>query len=325
MNLTEEQKKWWQRLRELLANTANQPHIAVRQLMIEIVENQPNQNQISIPGQILRRFPCREFQTKEAFLNYHRQNGKWAEDALLFPLFHALGYNVVMHLAGTSIPPYQAISQAQSELRADIVNYGAIEEGFHWELLGHTNAGGGNCGIHTATQRFMLDIPKVLPEFIQVVKPEQKDPEPLDLVEIETKWQAFISKEEERLIEAKNILSSMTTQQLISLYHKMVNGKFDQYTYLKDRMEKYAPEENGLPPDFFKNILSTGIYDQGSEFILREQLIHAMGREAWSKSGAFELVKKQASVVDVGLFSIEPTKQEKMSQPVEVKRQSIRA
>lgn len=331
MVLTDEQKQWWLRLLTLIALHQGQEHLAIRQLAMEIISAQPYQDKIVVQDQVLIRFPNAQFKNKQDYIRYHSQPGTWAEDAILFPVLSVLGYQPVMHLVGVNIPPYLPFEQRNKELTIHIENFGAAKGGYHWELQGRRNAGGGNCGYHTVAQAVLRDIPKITPKLpkpvLNAIAQQQQPTQPqktvaqeVDLVQIETKWREFIAKEEVRLQDAKARLSLMSTQKLIELYRHMVPNS----SYLKNRMEKYAPQENGLPHDFFKNILTTGVVDQTSEVILREELIHAMGREAWIRPEAYELVKNPPNSRPIAFFAIEDHAQAKTTdtQPT-VRRHSI--
>lgn len=316
INLTNEQKQWWMRLQELLLE--NEGYLAIKKLALEIIAAQPEQDKIIVAGQTLIRFgDGQDFKNKEEFIRYHSIRGQWGDDAVLFSVLNALGYQPSMKLAHTSLPAYLPFEQPQTGLHINIVNYGAKSGGYHWELEGRSNPGDGNCMYHTVHQKVAADLPnvaKLLPNATHCVTQPTAIPEPevssnKEIAEeVKVTFKRFEEDAENRKQTAAKKLETFTTADLIAAYHiglKLAAGD----TYLKQRIEKYAPNEYGVDQNYFKEILENGKFSADNEYVLREVLIGALSREAWRNATAFDALNKHtvfASKSSAVKNSVEP-------------------
>lgn len=178
---TKEQLKYWAQLESLrrqMGAASNDLHAMQRLLRVfavSILEQDTDTRAIKVAGQTLMTFPNEAFRNKAAYMAYYRREGTWVDDALLFKVLFVLGYQPVMHLVGTEVPPYAAFVQNQANpLSIHLASHGAMAEpttlgsGYHWERVIQTtpfrtqsNPGGGNCGLYAIAQQITQDMPKI--------------------------------------------------------------------------------------------------------------------------------------------------------------------
>jgi|GEM_PF-4469254 len=324
-NLTAIQKAWWARLDQLVReqNVQDQHGLqaVMRQLALEVITAQPEQNKIKLGDQTLRVFGKNQrFKTKAEFIAHHRQNGVWAEDDILFPLANALGYTTFIHqFPLTDLRPYEAYDQPnRTGLKLDIVNYtmesenyAGYVEGGHYELKGRTNPGGGNCMYYSVAQRVerdMLFVSQELKEEFSLIGlasyqinaqasqmnradryVNQNRP---DLTEAE---QAYFDErdriEAAKEQEVRELLTNCSTQKLIAIYRDALNKNLvGNDTYLKNRPDHSTKEYKNN--DFMRQALTTGQWNKDFQFLIREELIHALAKEAWRNPRAYEAFTK---------------------------------
>lgn len=302
--LTLIQQHWWLRLDQLIkennVKTQYELQTVIRQLAIEVIAAQPNLNCIQLGTQVLQRFPSRKFASKAAFIKHHQKDGVWGEDSLLFPLLDALGYQAFMHLSDTGIRPYSPYEPtSQTKLQIDVVNYGAKTGGNHWELKGERTPGDGNCMYHTVAQQVNKDIALVRTRYLPTLTANNLTILPATSTR---KHHSFLKKQPKLTPEEKaqferieqidklreqittTILTQQTTAQLIAIYNDAIKNLVENDTYLINRPEN-AEQETGS--DFMRQALTTGQWDKDIEFLLRDELIHALAKEAWRNPKAY--------------------------------------
>ena len=321
-HLSPAQIKWWKRLDQLVRekNVKDQHGLqaVIRELALEVIAAQPEQDKIKVGDQTLRVF--RKNQTKAEFIAYHRQNGRWGEDSLLFPLLEALGYQSFMHLANTGLYPYSPYEQTNlCGLKIDIVNYGAVRGGNHWELKGKRNPGDGNCMYYTVAQQVEKDMLFVSQELGLTGVASYKinaQTQSLNLKErfrnqlkpyLTQKEQAYFDERDKieaaKEKEINTLLTAYSTDKLIAVYNALKHP-VDGDTYLINRPKHSAKEQGN---DFMQVALDTGYWDKDSKLLLREELIHALGKEAWRNPQAYDALlmasKNTQAVNQFGFFA----------------------
>ncbi len=275
----------------------------MRAFAVEVVRQQPYQDRIIvgeglIDQQVLIRFPNKKFVSKEAYLQYHSQNYEWGEDALMYPALEALGYQPVMHLQDTHVPPYVPFVQQCSKTpqQIDIVNHGAKEEGFHWELQGQSNPGRGNCMYYTMAQQVQKDyLPKIFDEeevlFMQeTLKAANKTSGPIIFPQITVQSENEItlkvtaeSKEYEKLAQARKkdaaeMLNRYSTIELAQFYQIAMQDS----DYLPGRLTEIEKEMGITAKDNpVRTAVEFGKVNGDLEDLIRKELLHALSTEAW--------------------------------------------
>lgn len=272
-------------------------HAVMREFAVEVVRQQTNTDRVVVAGQTLMHFPNKEFSTKQAYLEHHSNNGVWGDDPLLFSALEALGYQAVVHLANTDLPPYVPYVQQcdDSPLRCDIVNYGAKDGGYHWESKGQTNPGGGNCLYYTLAQQVQKDFFTILPKLTEEVIFETEDalnageavilPVPAvreDNVitrEIKTKFIELEEAAEARKAVALELLNDFSTETLVELYRMAMTDS----DYLPGRLKAIEQERGVSPADNIvrKAVEKSHIDSEEANPQIREELLHALSIEAW--------------------------------------------
>jgi hypothetical protein len=335
VTLTHAQKIWWATLQNLInkhnidIDNLNALQAIVRQLALEVIKQLPEQDKIVLftagdhKGQILETFPNKDFHSKEDFIKYHQHTGTWGTDSLLLPLLNALGYQPLMHLAGTELPAYLPFVQpVNSTLKIDLVNHGAVYGGYHWELKGHRNPGGGNCMYYMIAQQLQKDFKKVQP-LIENVEPlahlstvttkattksttvlpstpvkalaansaifavPAAETDNVYVKEVKEKFVQLTIESEQRFKVAKTILAKFDTDALITAYRFAVANLVSNDTYLKNRPLHSAEEHDNF---IMLNAVTSGSWAKTDEAFLRAELVHALAREAWRNPHAYELL-----------------------------------
>lgn len=268
----------------------------MREFAVEVVRQQTNTDSVVVAGQTLMRFPNKEFSTKQAYLEHHSNNGVWGDDPLLFSALEALGYQAVMHLANTDLPPYVPYVQQcdDSPLRCDIVNQGAKNGGYHWESKGQTNPGDGNCLYYTLAQQVQKDVHAILPKLTEEMIFETEDalnvgeavicPVPVvreDNVitrEMKAKFIELEEVAEVRKAAALELLNDFSTETLAELYRMAMTDS----DYLPGRLKAIAQEWGVNPADnLVRKAVEEDQIDADLESQIREELLHALSVEAW--------------------------------------------
>lgn len=333
-NLTDEQRAWWQRLRELEElekECKGNLQFAVRKLAIEILRAQSNEKAIVTQGetkeQVWRAFP--NAQAKKDFLANHSNNGVWGEDAILFPLLQALGYTVFINLVGTGLPAYLPLSPSETGLSVTINNFGArqygkevaeIGVGAHFELAGKASSYDGNCMYAAVAQAVERDREKVVANAntanvenaANAADPDSESVSDIELPqenqkavasEVATAVEKFKARDQEddaRFEVAKKDLEQCSVETLIALYQYALKKLVGQDTYLKNRPAVSAREHGN---DFLAQALKGNI-NKDIKVLIHEELVHALAREIWRNPAArerFEEEKNSLSAKPVGI------------------------
>lgn len=312
-------------------NDQNRMHAVMRKFAVEVVRQQINTDCIVLAGQTLMRFPNEKFNSKQAYLEYHSNGGVWGDDPLLFSALEALGYQAVMHLANTDLPPYVPYVQQcnDSPLRCDIVNHGAKNGGYHWESKGQTNPGGGNCMYYTLAQQVQKDSLKILPKLTENAIFETEEAlntgeaiiQPITVVrkdnvitrEIKAQFIELEKVAEARKAAALNILNDFSTEELAKLYSIAITDS----DYLPGRLTAIEQEWGVNPADnIVRKAVEANQIDSDFEPLIREELLHALSIEAWkdpkhyqalcemSKADSTKTCAKEAR--ELGLNTLEP-------------------
>lgn len=279
----------------------------MRMFAVELITQQPYSDKVIVCNQTVIKFPSEKFASKADYITYHSQDHNWGDDPLLFATFEALGYQPVMHLANTHLPPYVPFVQQYSDkpLRCDIVNHGAVSGGNHWEVKGKANPGNGNCMYYTMAQQVQQDYKQMLPNVdadrlfeVQenltlsevVVKPQQPARESNQVSrEVQQQFAEIELRDQARKAEAFQILSTFSTADLAELYRSAMQHDGE---YLTGRLKAFA-EENGIEPqnNFLRNAVEMGVIDVDFKDVIREELLHALSVEAWRSPEHFNTLK----------------------------------
>lgn len=292
-------------------NNENGMQKVFRKFAVEIAKMQPYPDKIVAGGQVLIRFPNNTYNTKKDYLEHMAQDRIWLEDAIIYPALEVLGYQPVVHLEGTHLPPYVPFVQQQSDtpLQIDIINLDASSGGTHWRLKAKDNPGGGNCGAYTAAQQIAIHHeevsqqiePERVAELQNILLIQDKSPTntpqiilPEILVVRESNEitrqveKAFIKLEKDangRRKDATEKLDKFSTEQLVALYQ---NAKKRDGSYLEGRIAEICKETGvDIRPLINGNNLDQYVKD-GTDEIVREELIHALAMEAWRDEKSYE-------------------------------------
>ena len=186
--LSEEQNRWWQRLVEIYALQKAQDlyhlQLSLRQLAMEIVTQAPEQDCIVVSGQTLKKFS--DIEAKQTYIAQHSRSGDFTEDAVLFALLHALGFQPVVELPSSKeSTPFRYVpfeQQTGNTLRIDLVSDANAfsrktetfdsykhKTGSHWSLKGHSTPGTDHsCAFFAVAQRIReigeKNLPMALPK-----------------------------------------------------------------------------------------------------------------------------------------------------------------
>ncbi len=327
--LTEQQKNNWalfEQLRVKAGASVNDEHAlqaVVRQFALRLLEQDPNQEAIVVAGQTLIRFSSSRYSNKASYLAHHRKNGVWGEDPILYTALHALGYQPVMHLAGTTLPAYVPFEQTttRTPLTIHILNYGAQKGGYHWELHGKSNPGAGNCMYYTLAQQIQRDLPKIArtiqAEIKAVAVLRESDPQPNPAPTPKTEFKSSMPTSQtvhampigandvsEAVIQAsirhaqvhtdafeamKQQLTELTPSQLSTAqllnYYRTLRDTVDD-TYLEGRLNEISKERGDETiAAVINGILPIAAADQNA---LRVELIHALARESSLRDSSYD-------------------------------------
>lgn len=304
------------RAMNIRVNDENGMQKLMRAFAIEVCRKQTDSvNQIKAGGCVLHQFPSAQFNSRQAYLSYHAKDRTWGEDALMMPALEVLGYQPVMHLQDTEVPPYLPFTQKNSNpIIIDIVNTGAESQGTHWELKGHTNCGGGNCMYHTMAQQVQKNIAS-----FQATLPVQEKPASAPAVNKRVNNQSeqsgqdvvaqvlkhsvnYAQQVQNTRMNALRKLDALSTVDLASLYKKVMSAGSDRY--LQGRLKDIA-RENGINPehssDFIRNAVYHNIISTDFEDIIREELLHGLAVESAKNAAFFKCV------LDKDFSCFEPT------------------
>lgn len=305
-------KASWNNLEEMQA--------VMRKFALTLVEQQPFQNKIEVAGHILIEFPNSDFQSKTDYLRHHSIDTEWGDDPLLCVTLEALGYQPVIHLAGTHVPPYNLFVQqcSANPMRCDIVNHGAKDGGFHWELQGKTNPGAGNCMYYTLAQVGQLDYKKIAIDPDEVLdiqeilsQSESNTSVKQNIVsstaivreensvtlEIQRQFKEFENSRErpdlKRKEQALSVMEKYSTEQLVKLYAAAMNADGD---YLKGRLKAFEQEQGiDAKSNPIRNAVENGVINQDLKEIIHDELLHALSMEAY-RNPNFHYAKSEMPV-----------------------------
>ena len=108
IQLSEEQKRWWERLLSIYASQPRQDlyylQLSLRQLAVEALRSSPEEDRIVVAGQTVMQF--KDAAEKAQFINRLSRPGEFTDDAVLTKLLHTLGFQPVINipLPGESKP-----------------------------------------------------------------------------------------------------------------------------------------------------------------------------------------------------------------------------
>lgn len=325
--LTEQQKQSWSLFEHIRLQRKARPdnldamQAVVREFALLLIEQDLNQSAIVVSGQTLITFPNENYSSKAAYIARHRNNYVWGEDPILFTALDALGYQPVMHLVGTHLPPYVPFEQRATRrpLTIHILNHGAARGGYHWELQGERNPGAGNCMYYTVAQRIQRDLPKINPtvpaELKEIIaaKPtavkhsfadqhdfaskSQTEPKndlaPIAANDVSAEIIAASIKHAQIHTDAFEAMkqqltalnpSQLSTEQLIQYYRELRDTVND--TYLKGRLKEISKERGDESIEAVVNgILPIDAVDEGA---LRAELLHALARESSLRDSSYD-------------------------------------
>lgn len=274
-----------------------------------VLQQQPHNDKITAGNQVLIKFPNSDYRSKSEYITKMSQPSAWLEDAALYPALEVLGYQPIIHLVGTELPPYAPFVQQESDepMKIDIVNYGAKQGGTHWECSGFTNPGGGDCGAYSVAQQMMNDYEKIIfqipesniAEMQEIIEVATEQPKTIPKIpyqqesnavtrEISEQFKAHEETAEKRRTIIASKLKEFSTEQLAALYKDAMDKDPD---YLSGRMRAILNETD---IDISK-IVATGNLDKDNLLIcdiINEELIHALSMEAWRDQRAFKRLEQ---------------------------------
>ncbi|HLF66017.1 MAG TPA: hypothetical protein VI522_00215 [Gammaproteobacteria bacterium] len=306
MKLTATQLFNWQKLKAL---AQSQPlHLALRELAMELISAQPEQDKIVVRDQVRRNF--KNNVEKQEFIDSNRQAGVWGDDDILTVLADALGYKVVMHLPDTTLAahPYVAYAPEQpTDLILHAENTHAASGGFHWQIWKQHTLGLGNCLYNMIAQQIQMDFPSwnepaqtpaVVHQFMQPVSKASQLETDLALAE-QLQIEEIDQDDQRRYNEARFALAPLSTELLVDIYHHALSMALKEGdTYLELRpYEAFAESGN----DAVENAIHHRPYDKfKSEAFVREELVHMLAKEAWRNPTAAAELKKFLAPTSLG-------------------------
>lgn len=305
MPLNAQQQYWWNELRKHLvaegyyrSRSLESFAHALRQLAVDIAvtytqpDAQTGQPVLTLPDSthILRCFTS-ETERDDVFAA-QRAPGTWSEDYFLYPMLQQFGYQTQIilpptkeDLLGKNYEPYE-ISAAVSQIT--LVN--KRNEG-HWTLVGLENPGGGDCMYYSVAQQIIQDLPQIEQELslfeAELPSPPVTESEPVTISDAEAT--AYFTQKDTsddlRYLDTRTRLATCPTQTLFDLYDGALEQLGNDDNFLAMYAQNVTKKNGG--DDFFEQALQTKNFSPDDAEIIREELIHALAREAWRNPAAY--------------------------------------
>jgi len=309
--LSTEVQTAWELFEAIRRNNHLEMHEAVRVFAMKMVEQQTDQNRIVVAGRVFRTFPNAEYASKQSYIADMSRRGTWLDDAAIFAAMNALGYQTVVHLQGTDLPPYVPYVQQASDtpLKFDIANHGAKRGGIHWERLGCSNPGRGDCGAYACAQQIQQDRPEIISHLNEVairemqtvlnaaantvtvpIIPQQREDNAVTR-EVVAQFKRLEQSDNQHRDAVIAKFKNLSTLQLARIYnYLLVNNVGD---YLAGRV-KYMEQECDLNPRDEKNFIREALekcqIDPEHDETINELLIEALATEAWRSEESYNLL-----------------------------------